>query len=261
MSGLKLEYSISGVHNEQTLLFVHGAGASMLQFKKQELFFNTRYKVVLISLRGHGNSPKPSPNSTNNYTLNHFAEDVITLIEDLKLDKIHFIGNSAGGVVGYLVVSKIPEKCLSLITFGTTGQMKFPPFLAPAFKAFDAFMLRFFKKTYLKLMVSQTATTKASEPIFYLMFEKATAAIPHFRYHLVNYNFTPVIRQSKVPYTLIQCEHDAGINAMLGSTIKAIEVNKLANIIPLKGVGHVANLDNPDTFNSCLESILHTVKT
>ncbi len=260
MNPIKLEYTLTGTETKETLLFVHGAGGSILQFQPQQEFFSDRYRVVLISLRGHGDSPKPSPNTTDQYALTLFAADIIQLIKDLNLENIHFVGNSAGGVIGYKVVSKMPEKFLSLTTFGTTGQMKFPKFLAPVFRGFDAFMLQFFKNWYLNFMVSHTANHEASKEVFFQMFEKAVPAIPHFRYNLVNYDFTGFIAQSPVPYTLIRCEFDKGINGMLDSTVKAIQSNSLAQVVELKGVGHVANLDNPKAFNNCLKNILNNIK-
>lgn len=253
---IRLEYFITGPHNKETILFVHGAGGSMIQFQQQQEFFSDQYKVVLISLRGHGDSPKPSPNTTDQYALTLLAADIIQLIKDLDLVRIHFVGNSAGGVLGFLVVSQMAERFASLTTFGTTGQMKFPKFLAPVFRGFDAFMLRFFKNWYLKLMVSHTSTNEASKEVFFQMFEKAVPAIPHFRYNLVNYDFTAFISQCPVPYTLIRCEFDKGINGMLKSTLKAIDANPLSRVIELKGLGHVANLDDPEAFNNCLKNIL-----
>ena len=92
------------------------------------------------------------------------------------------------------------------------------------------------------------------------MFVHAVDAIPHFRYNLVNYDFTGFIAQSPIPYTLIKCEFDKGINEMLKSTLNAIEANPSAKVIDLKGVGHVANLDNPEAFNNCLKDILNNIK-
>ncbi|RZS95460.1 pimeloyl-ACP methyl ester carboxylesterase [Cecembia calidifontis] len=257
MDTIQLEYSIRGKKNKETLLFVHGAGGSMIQFHQQQEFFSAQYKVVLVSLRGHGDSPKPSPNTTDQYALNLFAADIIQLIKDIDLEHIHFVGNSAGGVIGFEVVSQMPEKFLSLTTFGTTGQMKFPKFLAPVFRGFDALMLRYFKNWYLNLMASQTALNEEAKETCLQMFEKAVAAIPHFRYNLVNYDFTGFIAQCPVPYTLIRCEFDKGINGMLKSTLKAMGANPSAKVIELKGVGHVGNLDDPVAFNNCLKDILN----
>jgi pimeloyl-ACP methyl ester carboxylesterase len=256
---VNLEYLVTGESNKETLLFVHGVGGNADQFKKQHDFFSDRYRVVSISLRGHGGSPRPSPNNSDQYALSILTSDVIKLIEEHKMDHIHYVGNSAGGVLGYIVVSQMPERFLSLTTFGTTGQMKFPKFLAPVFRGFDAFMLHYFKNWYLNLIAAQTAMNESGKEICFQMFLKAASAIPHFRYNLVNYDFTGFISQSPIPYTLIKCEFDKGINGMLKSTLNAIQANPSAKVIDLKGVGHVANLDNQEAFNNCLKDILNNI--
>jgi pimeloyl-ACP methyl ester carboxylesterase len=256
---VNLEYLVTGESNKETLLFVHGVGGNADQFKKQHDFFSDRYRVVSISLRGHGGSPRPSPNNSDQYALSVLTSDVIKLIEEHKVDHIHYVGNSAGGVLGYIVVSQMPERFLSLTTFGTTGQMKFPKFLAPVFRGFDAFMLHYFKNWYLNLIAAQTAMNESGKEICFQMFLKAASAIPHFRYNLVNYDFTGFISQSPIPYTLIKCEFDKGINGMLKSTLNAIQANPSAKVIDLKGVGHVANLDNQEAFNNCLKDILNNI--
>jgi pimeloyl-ACP methyl ester carboxylesterase len=134
--------------------------------------------------------------------------------------------------------------------------MNMPRFLAPIVKALDAFMLRFFKRWYLKFSSDQAGMNEDSRKITFQMFLKAADAIPHLRYHLVNYDFTEFIAKSRIPYILIQCEYDKGINSMLSTTLKAIHANELAEVVELKGVGHIANLDNPQAFNTFLMEIL-----
>jgi pimeloyl-ACP methyl ester carboxylesterase len=256
---LKLEFFNTGKANKETLLFVHGVGGNADQFQKQHDFFSSQYRVVSLSLRGHGDSPNPSPNTTDQYALSLLAGDIIRLIVELELDHIHFVGNSAGGILGFLVIHQIPHRFLSLTTFGTTGQMSLPRFLAPVVKALDAFMLRFFQKWYLRFVVKYAGINDFSREMAYQMFSKAVDAIPHMRYHLVNYDFIGVIEQCPIHYTLIKCEFDTDINRALGSTLKAISKNKKAKVVDLKGVGHLANLDKPEAFNTCLKGILESM--
>ena len=80
---MQLEYFISGESNKETILFVHGAGANASQFENQHHFFSDRYKVVSLSLRGHGGSALPSTNATPNYSLDQLADDFVELIDKL----------------------------------------------------------------------------------------------------------------------------------------------------------------------------------
>jgi len=149
---MHLEHFISGSLNKETLLFVHGAGANARQFKKQHEYFSDRYKVVSLSLRGHGGSPLPSPNNRSSYALEEMAGDIIELIEKLGLHHLHYVGNSAGGVLGYIVCTQLKDRFLSLTTFGTTGQMNLPKITGSLVSGIDKWMIRFFKKRYLKIL-------------------------------------------------------------------------------------------------------------
>ena len=256
LNRMKLEHFISGKSNKETLLFVHGAGANARQFDKQHSYFSGMFKVVSVSLRGHGGSPLPSPNNRSSYSLEEMAGDLIELIEELDLHQIHYVGNSAGGVLGYIVSTKMKERFLSLTTFGTTGQMNLPHFAGSLVSGIDKWMIRFFKKRYLKLLANYTGRNTESKDSIYQMFLQATDAIPYVRANLANYNFLEVIEHLTIPYYLIQCEFDKEINKVLKSTIEAMKNNPMAKVLYLEGVGHVANLDNPDAFNRLLEKII-----
>ena len=253
---MKLDYFISGTSNKETILFVHGAGANASQFEKQHQFFSDRYKVVSLSLRGHGGSPLPSPNVTPLYSLEHNVNDIMGLIEELKLDNIHYVGNSTGGVLGYIVCTRLADRFLSLTTFGTTGQMTLPAWSAGMVSTYDAFMIKLFMKKYLAFTAGYAVKSKEAKEQVFRMFLKAADAIPHLRYHLVNYNFLKEIEELPIPYYLIQCEYDKDINKALKTTLKAMSKNDKSKVVQLKGAGHIANLDKSDEFNQLLLQII-----
>ena len=243
---MQLEYIISGESNKETILFVHGAGANASQFEKQHEFFSDRFKVVSLSLRGHGDSPLPSPNLTQFYSLEQLANDIIELIDKLKLENIHYVGNSVGGVLGYIVCTRLEKHFLSLTTFGTTGQMTLPEWSATMVSAFDTFMIKYFRRKYLAFTAGYTVKSRESKEKVFQMFLKAADAIPHLRAHLVNYNYLDEIEKLSMPCHLIQCEFDRDINKTLKTTLEAISKNKKAGVVQLNGAGHIANLDKPE---------------
>ncbi len=253
---MELEYFITGKQDRETILFVHGAGGNASQFKNQHQFFSDRYKVLSLSLRGHGESPLPSPNVTHLYSLEHNANDIIELIDKLKLDKIHYVGNSTGGVLGYIVCTRLADRFLSLTTFGTTGQMNFPAWSAGMVSAYDSFMIKVFKKKYLAFTAGYAVKSKEAKEKVFQMFLKAAIAIPHLRYHLVNYNFLDEIEMLTIPYYLIHCEYDNDINKALKTTLEAMSKNDKAKVVELKGAGHIANLDKHDEFNHLILKII-----
>ena len=252
---MQLEYFIKGESNKETILFVHGAGANASQFEKQLESFSESYQVVSLSLRGHGGSALPSPNVTQLYSLDHLANDIVELIENLKLENIHYVGNSTGGVLGYIVCTRLADRFLSITTFGTTGQMTLPTWSAPLVSAYDALMIKLFRKKYLAFTAGYAVKSMEAKEKVFQMFLKAADAIPHLRAHLVNYNYLEEIEKLPIPYFLMQCEYDNDINKSLNTTLKAMSRNKNAKVVQLKGAGHIANLDLPDEFNRVLSKL------
>ena len=257
---MKLEYIISGEQHETTLLFLHGAGASARQFDNQHEAFADRYKVVSLSLRGHGGSPVPVPNSAEAYALETMGGDILELIEELDLQQIHCIGNSAGGVLGFEVCSRMPERFRSLITYGTTGRMGLSARTGDLYAAIDRFMLRHMKERYIRFLAKHTGMNPDAREAIRRLFETSVEGIPPFRKNLATYDYLDTIARLPMPYRLIRCEHDKGINGMLEGTLEAIGRNPRAAVVELKGVGHVANLDDPQRFNRFLEELMTEIE-
>jgi pimeloyl-ACP methyl ester carboxylesterase len=53
-TAIRLEYLLEGPANAPVFCFVHGLGSNLRQFLPQAAHFNGRYRVLLLSLRGHG---------------------------------------------------------------------------------------------------------------------------------------------------------------------------------------------------------------
>lgn len=86
------------------------------------------HKVVAIDCRNHGKSDKPQPNGPGK------AEDVIEMMDHLKIQRAHFHGYSMGGGIVARLLTMIPERMITA-AFGGSGigevepewQAKVPP--------------------------------------------------------------------------------------------------------------------------------------
>lgn len=75
-------------------------------------FFKRRYRVITYDHRGQGKSSVPK----TGYDMDSLYEDVVLLIEQLKLGSVHFAGLSMGGFVGMrLAKGNINTLCDRLI--------------------------------------------------------------------------------------------------------------------------------------------------
>ena len=106
--------------------FVHGAGGSSSIWFKQIRDFQKHFNVLVVDLRGHGNSNKSlSKGFKQKYTFKAIAEDVIEVIDFLKIKKSHFVGISLGSIVIRQLAEMQSEKVKSMILGGAILKMNF----------------------------------------------------------------------------------------------------------------------------------------
>src|SRR5687768_4398772 len=81
------------------------------------------YRVLAIDFRGHGKSDKPHDPKAYGKEM---AEDVVRLLDHLKVRKAHVVGYSMGAVVAGRLLASHPDRLLS-VTFGGAGPQFRPP--------------------------------------------------------------------------------------------------------------------------------------
>jgi pimeloyl-ACP methyl ester carboxylesterase len=98
-SNLCINYEIFG-EGEELVVFLHGFGASLYVWDDiKNLFDKTKYKLILIDLKGYGFSSKPKD---GRYSIEDQKEIIIDFLEYLNLDSFVLVGHSYGGGVALL---------------------------------------------------------------------------------------------------------------------------------------------------------------
>lgn len=253
-SEVELEYLLTGADKQEVIMFVHGAGSNLRQFFEQHNHFSGQYKVLSVSLRGHGLSGHPKMKEKANYTLEKNRDDLIELLGCLDIDKLNFVGNSAGGLIGLYMYEVRPDLFSSIATFGTVGELNYSNLTTKLFSGIDKLMLRFNPRGYLGFLSKNISEYEKVQKEIMDLFMMSIEAVPYLRGNLGNYSCLDIIKNMTVPYLLIQGEQDKEINRSLGTTLDVITTNKRASVVKLEQAGHIANLDRPDEFNKILGS-------
>ncbi len=250
---LKIEYLVTGRQDGAAILFVHGLGANFSQFEKQHDFFGRDFQVISLNLRGHGNSSLVNDLGDADFTLNDISQDVIAVLDLLRIKKVHFVGNSMGGNVGYELMKSHPDRLLSLTTFGTTGKLETSGFKVGVLKLLYSLLS---PETLGKMASKSGNTDYARQKIQSVMSQARKSTVLMIIPSLASFDYLETIRNSDVPAMIMKGEKDDDINAELDSTISAFESRGNFELIELGGVGHFANLDNPEMFNTKLVSFV-----
>jgi len=255
-SEVELEYLLTGQTNEETIMFVHGCGANLRQFVAQHEYFSKEYKVLSLSLRGHGKSSNPEVPGVSSYSLKKNRDDILELLEHLDIQNVNYVGNSAGGMIGYEIIGAYPNLLKSFITFGTTAELRTSRLATSIITGITQMMLKLGPAKYSRFIGKNSSIFPKVQKEIAELFFLANGDIHYFQRNLGNYSYIDVLEKMTVPFLLIKGENDKDINRNLQSTIHAVNKNQYASIVTLKQVGHLANLDSPEEFNRTIENFI-----
>jgi 3-oxoadipate enol-lactonase len=256
LQGINIEYSLSGIENEQTILFVHGLGANLSQFENQHRFFQNNYKVLSLNLRGHGNTTSINKLRQSDFDLRKISNDIFMLLDKLEIRAVHFVGNSMGGNIGYELLKSNPSKLLSFTTFGTTAKLNKSNLTVIIMKLFYKLLS---VKTIAKLSKSVGQSEYSKNKIYKMFLQTSKQTILNLIPYLAKFDYTETIKSNQIPTLLIKGEKDKEINNILNSTIAAYIEKENFNLIEMKRVGHFANLDSPNEFNQKLKNFINSL--
>lgn len=107
---VQLHYELEGDANNEVILFLHGLGSSTRDWEAQLPHFRSRYRLLAIDMRGHGRSDKPA----GPYSMKQFARDVIGVLDALKIDRVHVVGLSMGGMIAFQLAVDYPQRLQSM---------------------------------------------------------------------------------------------------------------------------------------------------
>ncbi len=115
-AGVRIHYIDEG--QGDPVVLVHGfAYPAHLQWRKTGLIETLAkdYRVIALDNRGHGRSDKP--HDPGEYGV-EMVEDVVRLMDHLRIDKAHVAGYSMGGFITLKLVALHPERLISAAACG-----------------------------------------------------------------------------------------------------------------------------------------------
>ena len=113
IKGINISYKVEG--QGEPLVMIHGLGNTKCDWMLQTPSFSRHYRVITFDNRGAGRSDKPG----GPYTTKIMADDVIGLMNFLKLEKAHILGFSLGGMIAQELAIQYPERINKLILAST----------------------------------------------------------------------------------------------------------------------------------------------
>lgn len=108
----------AGRPDAPTVVFGHGLLFSGTMFDHQVAALGSRYRCVTVDWRGQGRTP---PAATGGYDMDTLLADLVSVLDVLGLDAVHYVGLSMGGFVGMRLAARHPERVTSLTLLDTSA--------------------------------------------------------------------------------------------------------------------------------------------
>jgi esterase len=130
---MKLHYKqLESSEHQIPIVILHGLFGSLDNWLTIGNALTKHHPVYLVDQRNHGNSPHDSV-----FDYPSMSRDLIELIDQLDLSKIHLIGHSMGGKTAMFFASEAAERLASLTVLDIAPRY-YPPHHQDVFKAQQA---------------------------------------------------------------------------------------------------------------------------
>ena len=110
-------YELSGPKNATVVMLSHSLGSTLNMWDPQMTALEAKHQVLRYDTRGHGASDVPD----GAYTLEQLVADAKALLDALKIERVHFVGLSMGGMIGQGFGLAHPACLLSLCLCSTSA--------------------------------------------------------------------------------------------------------------------------------------------
>jgi 3-oxoadipate enol-lactonase len=254
VNGSRLFYKLSGTATGPVLLFSNSLGTTVDMWEPQLAAFESRYRVLRYDMRGHGQSDMTGPCS-----IADLGQDVVALLDELRIPKVHFCGLSVGGVIGQWLGANAAQRLASLVLCNTAAKIGTPEIWNQRIAAVtqdgmasitDAILQRWFTPAFRDrspdIMAAWRAMLLANDPRGYVLVSTAIRDMDQ----------RDLVRNIRLPTRIIAGDHDPGTTVedaeFLASRIPGATLVRLP-------AAHISNVEATSLFNTAVTEFLQTV--
>lgn len=259
-----ISYSIyTNKTSTEWVTFVHGAGGSSSIWFKQIREFQKHFNVLLLDLRGHGES-KPNLKSAfqKKYTFESIAQDVIEVINHLKIEASHFVGISLGTIVIRQLAEMHPTRVKSMIMGGAILKMNFRSQILMRLGNMFKYVLPYLVLYKFFAFVIMPKKNHKQSRLLFINEAKKLYQKEFIKWFKLTAEINPVLRwfrqvEINIPTLYVMGQEDY---MFLPSVRQVVEKHcKTAELIVIKNCGHVVNVEQPIQFNRAVLSFIKLI--
>lgn len=248
-------------NTDKWVSFVHGAGGSSSIWFRQIRAFKAEYNVLVLDLRGHGNSiPSLKDSFNSKYTFNSITSDIIEVLDHLEIKKSHFIGISLGTILIRNLAESRPDLVESMVMGGAILKLNFRSQvlmrLGNIFKSVVPYMYLY---KLFAFIIMPKKNHKESRVLFANEAKKLYQK-EFVRWFKLTAEINPLLRlfrakDIEIPTLYVMGQED---HLFLPSIKRIVQKHVQSSLHIIDNCGHVVNVERPDDFNITTLQFLKT---
>ncbi len=250
--------------SDQWVTFVHGAGGSSSIWYKQIRDFKKHYNVLLLDLRGHGNS-KPTFKKAlqKKYTFSALANDIVEVLDHLRIEKTHLVGISLGTILIRQLAEMHPERVQSMILGGAILKMNFRSQILMRLGNIFKYVLPYLVLYRFFAFVIMPKKNHKQSRILFINEAKKVYQKEFIKWFKLTAEINPILKwfrqvELNIPTLYIMGNEDY---MFLPAVRQVVEKhNKSSKLFVIEQCGHVVNVEQPAIFNANVISFIQGIR-
>ncbi len=250
VAGIRLRLRDTGPRNAPAVILLHGFGASLDTWEPWAEALSGKYRVIRFDLPGFGLT---GADPTGDYTDTRTMMIITQLMEQLRVDKAAFIGNSLGGRIAWSFAALHPDRVSQLVLISPDGfaspgfEYDKPPKLPLMMQALPYVAPRNMLRTSLAASyarpesLSETTLTRYRDM---LLAPGVRAAMLARMGQVVLRDPVPTLARIKSPTLLLWGENDAMIP--ISNAADYLRAMPTAKLVRLPNLGHLPFEEDPE---------------
>ena len=239
----------------ETIWIQHGFGRSSRFWYHWVPPLAGRYRVIRRDMRGHGQSADPG--ADYKWSVDDLLEDMKGFLDALGQDRVHYVGESLGGILGIAFAVRWPERFQSLTLCATPTAIR-PPIqqmFAVGHESWEAALGKLGAGGWVKALMERDGGVAGANPAHVEWIVREWSKTPtHVLQGLCRIvpgvDITPLLPQVKVP-TLVLAPGRSPISPLTEQMMIRDSISG-ARIAVVEGRGHEIYVDDPQACTSAL---------
>lgn len=243
---------------------MHGAGGSSSIWFKQIRDFQKHFNVLLLDLRGHGSSqPTIKEAFQKKYTFSALADDILEVLNHLKIERSHFVGISLGTILIRQLAEMYPKRVQSMILGGAILKMNFRSQILMRIGNLFKYVLPYLVLYRFFAFVIMPKKNHKQSRLLFINEAKKLYQKEFIKWFKLTAEINPVLRlfrqiELNIPTLYVMGNEDY---MFLPSVRKVVEKHsRTSQLFVIEQCGHVVNVEQPSIFNQNVIAFLQNVE-